>query len=352
MQNLKTFNIEKLLKPYKEEEISFILSELSNLLSSKINILYAIDVLSNSVSNEFLKQKLLELKEFLQNGFSLRESFKRVGIFPEFLPLMLDAAETEENLQKIFESSSRFVESSLSYKSKIISNAVYPFIVISFSILAVFISTSYVVPKIRDILKSFGKDLPLITIIMIYISKALLYLFLLLPIIFILFLFKERFIDKEKIDRLYLKIPLIGELIYYYEISRFSYTLGLTLSTNVSILSAIKVSVNSLTNSFLKKKLSSIEKNLSSGFSLVSSFRETNVFKEDFLSLLYVGESSDELGRSLFSISKLYERKIENVLNTISKLIEPISIVIIGFVIALIVFSVMLPIVDISSFAH
>jgi len=127
-------------------------------------------------------------------------------------------------------------------KSKVVSAVTYPAVVILFSLFALFVAVKFVVPRIASVLEGFGRDLPLVTRVVILFSDLLSLLMYLFPLLVLFFLFRERIVGRERLDSFLLRIPGIGRISFYFDLSRFAYTLYMTLSSAVPVTTASRSS--------------------------------------------------------------------------------------------------------------
>jgi type IV pilus assembly protein PilC len=337
------------LRKPSEEELSFVLIQLSILLEAGISLARALELVSSQVENGRIASALLEIKGAVERGESLSTAFGRSGIFPEFLSQMLSAAETGENLERIFEIAGKHLETVSQMKSRILSAVTYPSIVIGFSVLALFVAVKFVVPRIAGVLEGFGKELPLITKVIIFLSDLMTYSLYLFPLILILFFKRERFLTRERIDKLFSKLPVVGRIAFYFNLSRFAYTLHMTLISAVPITDAFRIAINSLSNYYIRGKLEDLLPEIERGKSLSWILKESGVFPPLFVNLVETGENSGELERMLSLLSEIYRREALRLIDFWVRMIEPISILIIGAIVGIIVVSVLLPLTEITS---
>ncbi|NPA41040.1 MAG: type II secretion system F family protein [Aquificae bacterium] len=337
------------LKGPSEEDLAFVLIQLSILLESGISLAKALELVATQTEDERISSALLEIKGAVERGESLSTAFKNSGIFPEFLSEMLTAAETGENLEKIFHIAGKHLETVAEMKSKIVGAVAYPSVVIGFSFFALFVAVKFVVPRIAKVLEGFGKELPFITKVIILFADILTYLLYALPIILLLFIYRERFIRREKIDKLFLKVPVVGKIGLYFNLSRFAYTLHMTLMSAVPITTAFRISLRSISNAYIRSKLEELSSEIERGRSLSWVLKRSGVFPPLFLNLVETGESSGELEKMLKLVSELYQREALKTINLWVRMIEPISILVIGAIVGIIVVSVLLPLTEITS---
>ena len=337
------------LRGVREEEIAFVLIQLSVLLSSGIALSRALELLASQTEDMRLASALFQIKGDVERGESVSSAFRRSGVFPDFLPEMLTAAETGENLERVFEIAGRHLETVADMKSRIIGAITYPSFVIAFSFLALLIAIKFVVPKIAGVLESLGKDLPLITKIVVTASDMLTYTLYLFPLLVVLFLKRKKLVSDVKLGYLLLKLPVVGKVGYFFNLSRFSYTLYMTLSSALPITSAYAIAVRSLTNPYLRKPLEDMSSEIERGRSLSWVLKESRLFPSLFINLIETGEGSGELERMLKLASDIYRREALRKIDLWVRMIEPLSILLIGVVVGIIVISVLLPLTEITS---
>ncbi|WP_028951157.1 type II secretion system F family protein [Sulfurihydrogenibium subterraneum] len=344
----KGFNLNLFNKP-SDDEVAFVLMQMYTLLKNGIPITKVLELVSSQTENKTLSSELIKIKSSVESGRSLSDAFKESNAFPPFLSVMLQSAQTGENLEFVFKVSSEFILKVSQIKSKIISSLIYPSVIILFSIVSIFIAVKFVVPKITAVLENFGKEPPFITKLMVYFSKVLTVIFYLTPFFILGFIFKHKLISKEKYDKFLLSIPVVGKVILYFNLTRFSQVLQMTLQTNTPIQTAVKLSINSLSNEYLKQSLKDLPEKIEKGSSISKALSDIKILPPLFINLIQTGEASGEIESMLQTISKVYEDLTEKVIQRWISFIEPAMMLIIGVIIAIIVISVILPITEISA---
>ncbi|MGB9767251.1 MAG: type II secretion system F family protein, partial [Sulfurihydrogenibium sp.] len=345
-QQKSILNLQFFTKKPSGEEVAFALMQIHTLLKNGLPLTKVLELVSSQVENQLLASEILKIKTAIESGKSLHEAFRESKLFPDFLPVMLQSAATSENLEFVFKISSDFMFKVSQIKSKIISSLIYPSVIIGFSVVSVFIAVKFVVPKIVAVLENFGKEPPLITKIMVYFSKVLTVLFYLLPVFVAAFIFRYKIISKESYDRFLLSIPVVGKIILYFNLSRFAKILAMTLATNTPIQQAVSMAVSSISNEYLKNQLKDLPESISKGQSISKALQNIKVIPPLFLNLIQTGEQSGELESMLETVAKVYDDLTENTINRWISLIEPVMMLVIGFIIAVIVMSVIIPITD------
>jgi type IV pilus assembly protein PilC len=345
----KGFDLTLLTSKPSDDDVAFVLMQIYTLLKNGLPITKVLELVSSQTENKTLSSELIKIKSSVESGKSLSDAFKESKVFPQFLSVMLQSAQTGENLEFVFKVSSEFILKISQIKSKVVSALIYPSVIIFFSVISIFIAVKFVVPKITTVLENFGKEPPFITKLMVYFSKILTGVFYLTPVFILGFVFKHKLISKEKYDKFLLSIPIVGKVILYFNLTRFSQVLHMTLQTNTPIQTAVKLSINSLSNEYIKQSLKDLPEKIEKGSSISKALSDVKILPPLFVNLIQTGEASGELESMLQTVSKVYEDLTEKLIQRWTSLIEPFMMLFIGVIVAVIVVSVILPITDISA---
>ena len=332
-----------------EEELAFALMQLATLLEAGIPLTKALELLASQVENERLSAALLQVKKGVEAGEPVAEAFAKTGLFPPFFVEMLRGVQTGENLEYIFRIAGEYLERVAEIKGKIWGAVSYPAFVITFSFVAVLIAVKFVVPKLASVLQSFGRDLPLITKLIIWGVNGAFLLLLMSPLFFLLYWKREKFIDPAVWDRFLLRLPVVGKLILYFNLSRFAKVLSMLLRAAVPIDEALRLAVGSLSNRYLREEFKKVIPQVERGKSLSSLLREFDFLPPLFVNLVETGESSGELERMLDLLARSFEKETFRVIDFWVRMVEPLAILLIAVVVGIVVVSVMLPLTEIST---
>ncbi len=349
---LDVFNQEEkgqIFKKTSVTDLSLLLHQLAILTKSGLPITQTLDILAKRQRQSSLATELEIVRERLEKGESLPLAFKASGIFPDFFCEMLSGAQTGKNLEDIFLKAAEFVGRLEDFKKRLLGALIYPSLVISLSFVAVIIILRFIVPKIRKILLGFGKDLPFLTKILIWAAHFTWWVLLgVFPLAILLFVFLRRKPGIIRLHRLALKMPVVGRLWFFSDISRWAYVVGLLLESGTPLPSALKIGCQSMTNLFLRERFTKLVKPVEEGEDLHRALESLEV-PSLLRDLIATGEESGDLAEMLKSCSTIYWRESDHLIEKTLKLVEPVTILIIGLVVAYIVVSVILPIMEISS---
>jgi len=338
------------LRKPSEEDLSFVLLQISVLLESGMSLAGALGLVAQQVEDTRISGALLSAKADIERGENTSSAFRKTGIFPDFFCEMLTAAETGENLERIFRMAGEHLETVADLKGRILNAVIYPAVVIGFSVVALFIALKFVVPRIAGILEGMGRDLPLMTKVVILFADLMSVIFWVLPVMALgALLFRKRIFKPDTLDRVLGKLPGIGKIRKYFDLSRFAYILHLTLSSAVPLTQAYEIALSSVSSRRLKEYLRTRKEDVERGVNISRILKESGEFPPLFINLFETGENSGELERMLALIGDIYKRESLRMINLWTRMIEPFSILVIGTIVGIIALSVILPLTEVTS---
>jgi len=328
--------------------------QLANLLGSGINVVSSLSNISNQTSNKHLKAVISDAVSRIKDGKSLSESLSAYpDIFPPLYTAMINSGEAGGTLEETLKRLADFLEEDDEFKSSIRSALAYPIFVLLVGILTIGVLLGFVIPKLAGMFTDMGQDLPLPTKILISLSSFLhaWWWLALIGLAVGVFAFKRIIktpLGKLSWDTFKLKLFFTGEITLKSEIGRWMRTLSLLLSGGITILSALNISTAVLSNDYLKNEAQKLVKELSKGESLSKAMKGSKVFPEFLISIVTIGEETGSLDQSLLRVSVSYEKDVSRVLKTLTRMLEPVIILVMGLVVGFIVISMLLPIFQIN----
>ena len=314
------------------------------LLNGKISLIDTLGIVSQNYDGD-LRSKIIRTKQQIERGVSLHRAFSKITANREFMEMVKIGEETG-NLEIVFKNLYEKYEFNQKIKKDIKNLSIYPLTVIITALVIVFILLKFVVPKFVLIYSDIEQELPKVTQIVINISKIVdkYGIILLMTIVFLFFCCKKWKEQNEKIfEGKILGIKVIGKMYKNICILNFTRNMYSLTDANVPLIQSLKMCTNSksyVLNEELKKIILKIEK----GESIQKSFKNTTFFDNEYISFLTIGEKTGEMKISFFNLNEIYYEKVSEKIKWILKMFEPLSIIFIGIIIGLIVFSVMLPI--------
>ncbi len=328
--------------------------QLSSLIESGVNLLNGLNIVSNQTPNKYFKSILSDITDKIKEGKSLSESLgAHPYLFSSLYISLIRSGEVGGNLEQVLKRLADFLEKEEEFKNSIRAALTYPAFVFAVSAFTIIVLLGFVVPRLVGMFEDMGQALPLPTKILINISVFLRSYgwFVVFTIFMFIFLWRRlRYNPQGKfwLDRLRLKLPLLGKMVLKTEISRLMRTLSLLLSNGIAIISALDISISILENQLLKLEAQKFKERISGGLSFSRCLNESKLFPVFVANIVTVGEEGGTLERALLRIADDYEREVDRTLKTLTRLLEPTIILVMGVVVGFIVLSMLLPIFQIN----
>ena len=337
------------------EDLSMMTRQLATLLRAKIQVVEAFTALVDQTENPRLKITLSEIRQKVNEGSSLARALSDYPkIFDNVYVNMVDAGETSGTLEVVLLKLADFTESQLKLRNKIKGAMTYPVIMMIAGGSMIGIIFMFVIPKITKIFTNMKRDIPLQTKICVWISNFLLHYWWTLFIGgFAIYTFGGRYIRTEKgraqYDALILKLPIISEIVTMINVSRFCSTLATLLQSGVPILASMKIVSNLIANVHMKKAVDEARISISEGANMTGPLIKSGLFPPMVTHMIKLGEKSGELEPMLQIVSENYEDQVNTKLSGLTSVLEPIMMVGMGVVVAFILFSVVVPLMELNT---
>ena len=342
-------------KGIKISELAVTTRQFSTLISAGLPLEASLSALSEQTEDARLGQVLSQVKERVSEGSSLANSLgEHKDVFSDLYINIVRAGEASGTLDIVLLRLADFLETQDALTSRVRGALIYPMFMFFIGGGVLFFTMTYVIPRIAKIFEESQSSLPLMTLILIKISDFLnnYILFILLFVIILVFAairFNRTERGKMFFDRLMLKVPVFGKLTSMVVISRFTRTLGTLLSSGIPLLDALEIGEAVMGNKVYGKTLEEVRVNVREGASLAQPLKESGVFPPLVTRMIAVGEQTGEMEAMLSKVADIYDQQVETMVSTLTSLLEPVMIVIIGAVMAFIVFAVLLPIFNLTS---
>jgi general secretion pathway protein F len=336
-------------------DLALMTRQLATLLKAKIQVVEAFSALVDQTENPRLKITLSEIRQKVNEGSSLAKALADYPkIFDNVYVNMVEAGETSGTLDIVLLRLADFTESQLALRNRIKSAMTYPIIMMMAGGLMISIIFMFVIPKITKIFVTQKRELPLQTKICVWISNFLLnYWWAALLAGFGLFTLISKYIKTEKgrsqYDSLVLKLPIVAEIVTMINVSRFCSTLATLLQSGVPILASMKIVSNLIANVHMKKAVDEARSSISEGASITGPLVKSQLFPPMVTHMIKLGEKSGELEPMLQIVSENYENQVNSKLSGLTSVLEPIMMVAMGLVVAFILFSVVVPLMELNT---
>ncbi|MFK5854490.1 MAG: type II secretion system F family protein [Bacteroidota bacterium] len=354
LSGIQSIATRKLSGNFSNKKKQIFYNDLSVLLSSGINLVSALDLVSNGFKKEKDKKQIRSFITELTEGKSFSEILKDTNRFSPYEYYSIKIGEETGKLKEILTELSNYINGRIQQKRKVVSAFSYPFIILLTAIIAIAFMLNFIVPMFEEIFKRFDKELPMLTKIVIKISQNFsTYSLIILMIVAIIFLINFLFRNNDRYQfitsSIMLNIPIFGVLINKVILARFCLTMELLLSAKTPLVESIRLSKNMISMFVFKDALSKIEQNIYEGVSLHDSMQQFKIFDIRMLALIKVAEEVNKMEEIFKQLKEQFNNDIEYQTGIISSIMEPMLIVFIGLFVGMILVSMYLPIFKIST---
>ena len=354
-QGIRLQKIKKLTfhggKKVGERDITFFTRQLATMLRAGVPLLQSFEIVARGHSNPRFSRLVMDLKGRVEAGSSLSQAFREHPIqFDALYCNLVQAGETSGMLDAILDRIATYKEKILAIKSKIKSALFYPISVIVVATLVVWVIMVWVIPAFKQVFTSFGADLPVPTLIVMAMSDFVVAWwwlgFLILIGCFVGFVYMHRRSAALRftMDRLMLKIPIIGQILEKATIARWTRTLQTMFAAGVPLVESLDAVGGAAGNIVYAQATRRIQTEVSTGSSLTNAMTNTRLFPNMVLQMTQIGEESGSLDNMLGKVADFYEREVDDAVAALSSLLEPIMIVFLGVVVGGLVVAMYLPI--------
>ncbi len=329
--------------------------ELYVLIKAGQPLVKALEIILEKMDSRKGFYKILELtKKDIEQGLSLSEALeKHPDYFPTLYIANVRAGERGGNLVERLKDYQLYIKKVDELRRKIVSSAVYPVVILAVIVIAVVFLFVYVIPNFSKIYLDAKVELPLITRIMLIITDLFRYIFPALIVFFAaLYFWYRQFIKSQKgkitIDRLRLKIPVISAIYKNYLLSNFTRTLAAILKGGIPLVTALKTATGVIDNAYYAEKLKEVTKSVEEGNAFSSSLEQMGLFPSIAIRLIKAGEGTGSLWEMLDEVSDYYDTLVSEALTTLTTLVEPALMIVMGLMVGTIVIAMYLPIFSLA----
>ena len=333
----------------KINDLMIFTRQFSTLIASQIPLVDSLKNLYRQTSQPILKEVILEIKNDIESGFSLSQALANYPrVFSEFYINMIKSAEITGRLSETLDFLADFLEKQTILISKIRNALIYPAFVIGLFIIAAILMTTMVLPQIIPIFKESNVELPFFTKMLITISEFILKSWFILIIVIgvLIFVLFDYFLSKEGkvfLNEIILRIPILNKIFKNLYLARFAESMRVLIKGGLTIPQAIEVTSKTIGNHIYQELLYEASIKIRQGKLLSQALVEKRYFPPLFVQLVAIGESTGRLEDLLLKINNFYSRQVEDVVNNLVELIQPILMVLIGVLIGVLFASILLP---------
>lgn len=362
-QNITVSKIGKKRKPLlstgskiSAQDISLFSRQLATMMESGVPMVQSFEIIEGGQKNPNMGKLINKVKVDIQSGLSLSESLSKHPVhFDELYCNLVAAGEKAGVLDELLDTIATYKERTEEIKGKIKKAMYYPaaVMVVAFGVTALLLLK--VVPQFEDMFKDFGADLPGLTQMVVGASKSLQanffpYLGLVVGIITGFIMLKKRSIKfAHALDRISLKMPIVGNILHNAAIARFARTLATTFAAGVPLVEGLDTVSGAVGNVVYGDAVRKIKEDVSTGHQLQLAMQQTGIFPHMVVSMASIGEESGNLDAMLSKVADYYETEVSNDVDAMSSLIEPLVMVVIGGLVGVMIVAMYLPIFKLAS---
>lgn len=343
------------LKRPTSSDVAVMTRQLATLVRAGIPLVESISALVEQTEKESLIKVLTAVREDLREGIAFAKALEEhKKVFPPLYVNMIAAGEASGTLEPVLERLADFMEDQTRLRSKVSSALAYPVLMTIIAGLLVGVLMVAVVPKVTSIFDNLGQQLPWYTSLLIFVSDFLAsFWWAVLLVIGLSIFFFRRWQNTEegrlKWDTFLLRMPLFGRLNLLVAVARFSRTLSTLLASGVPLLAAMAIVKNVLGNRLLENVVREATSSIREGESIAEPLRRSGEFPPMVTHMIAVGERTGQLEEMLSNVSRAYEADVETKVSTLTSLLEPLVIVVMGGMVGFIALAILMPLVQMNN---
>lgn len=351
-------NFRQLMERVRPQEIAVLTRQIGTLLAAGIPLAETLAALSEQADNKKLERVLAGIRQKVNEGTSLADTLsEHPTLFSDLYVNMVRSGEAAGNLDAVLLRLAAFLDSQLALQSKVSGALTYPIIMMVLGSLVMGVLLVVVVPQITSVFEDMGKALPWNTQLLIFVSGGVgTYWWLLIPLGIGGFFGFRRWSRTPKgrdlLDRVKLRAWVLGPLIRFVGVARFSRTLATMLAAGVPVLTALEITKKVLNNTVLERVVESARDAIREGESIAVTLRKSKQFPSMMVHMVAVGERSGQLETMLENVASAYEREVDGKVARLTTILSPAIIVTMALVVVFVVFSILTPILDMQNFVQ
>lgn len=340
----------------KTQDLAIFTRQLATMINAGLPLVRSLNVLYEQLKAGPLRDIIKSLSDEVTSGGTLSDALSRYPkVFSPLYVNMIKAGESGGVLEIVLERLAGFIEKNVEVVRKIKSALTYPALVVIFAAGVLVFMVGYLIPKFIGIYESLGMgNLPTITQMVLSLSRAFqerwyVGLGFIVGIFLVYKLFYSLKRSRLLIDKLKLRLPIIGELLRKIEVTRFSRTLGTLISSGVPILQALRITRGIVKNSLISQAIGKVHDSIREGESIAGPLKASGVFPLMVVNMIDVGEETGSLDEMFVKVADIYDNEVDNTINALTSLLEPALIVTIGVIVLFIVISLFSPLVTLMT---
>ncbi len=333
------------------KDIAFFSRQMATMMKSGVPIVSALEIIGSGHKNPRMKKMVDTIRADIEGGSSLHEAISRHPVqFDELYRNLVRAGEGAGVLETVLDTVATYKENMEALKGKIKKAMFYPAMIVLVAFVVSAILLMFVVPQFEEVFKSFGADLPAFTQMIVAASRFMMAWWWAILIVLgggsvgLFMAYKRSPKMQHTFDRLILKVPVIGQIMHNSAIARFSRTTAVTFKAGVPLVEALGIVAGATGNKVYEEAVLRMRDDVSVGYPVNMAMKQTNIFPHMVIQMTGIGEEAGALDTMLFKVAEYYEQEVNNAVDALSSLLEPMIMVFIGTIVGGIVIGMYLPI--------
>lgn len=340
----------------KPRDIAFFSRQMATMMKSGVPIVSALDIIASGHKNPRMKKMVDTVRTDIEGGSSLYEAVSKHPVqFDELYRNLVRAGEGAGVLETVLDTVATYKENIEALKGKIKKALFYPAMVMAVALLVSSILLVWVVPQFEDVFKGFGADLPAFTQMIVNLSRFMVAWWWVILLVLIgtsvglVAAYKRSPKMQHSMDRLILKVPVIGQIMHNSSIARFARTTAVTFKAGVPLVEALGIVAGATGNAVYEDAVLRMRDDVSVGYPVNVAMKQQNLFPHMVIQMTGIGEEAGALDAMLFKVAEYYEQEVNNAVDALSSLLEPMIMVFIGTIVGGMVIGMYLPIFKLAS---
>lgn len=337
-------------------DIAIFSRQLATMMKSGVPIVGGLEIIAGGQKNPRAKALYNSVRNSIEGGGSLHEALTQHPVqFDELYRNLVKAGETAGVLETVLDTIASYKENIEALKGKIKKALFYPASVIAVAILVSAVLLVFVVPQFQNVFASFGADLPAFTKLIISASDFMIgYWWLVLLVVGgigygFVSIKKRSLAFQHFLDRLILKVPVIGQIMHNSAIARFARTLAVTFQAGVPLVEALDIVAGATGNTVYEQAVHRVRSDVSVGYQVNLAMKQVNLFPHMVIQMVAIGEEAGALDAMLYKVAEFYEQEVNNAVDALSSLLEPMIMIFIGGIVGAMVVGMYLPIFKLAA---
>ena len=338
-------------KAVGSKDISFFSRQMATMMKSGVPIVSALEIIGSGHKNPRMKKMVDSIRADIEGGSSLHEAISRHPVqFDELYRNLVRAGEGAGVLETVLDTVATYKENIEALKGKIKKALFYPAMVVAVAIIVSAILLIFVVPQFEEVFKGFGAELPAFTQMIVAMSRFMVSYWWLMVLVAggslagFIYAFKRSPALQHTMDRWILKVPVIGEIMNNSAIARFARTTAVTFKAGVPLVEALGIVAGATGNKVYEEAVLRMRDDVSVGYPVNMAMKQVNRFPHMVVQMTAIGEEAGALDTMLFKVAEYYEQEVNNAVDALSSLLEPMIMVFIGTIVGGMVIGMYLPI--------